>query len=81
MDFAEIFNNFAFPAATVIALMIYIVKAHTDHREDMQKKDDMIAKLNEQHDAETNKFTDALNRNTVVLERLCVLIGDKEGTK
>lgn len=80
MDIATIFNQFAFPTAVVIALMWYIVTSHNNHREDMAKKDEMIHHLNEQHDKETGEFTAALNRNTVVLERLCTMLGDKEGT-
>lgn len=80
MDVTTVFNSFAFPTAVVIALMWYIVSSHKNHREDMAKKDEMISRLNEQHDKETGEFTSALNRNTVVLERLCTMLGDKEGT-
>lgn len=80
MDITTIFNQFAFPVAVVMALMWYIVKTDQSHRETMRQKDEQIAALNAQHSAESSEFTAALNRNTVVLERLCTMLGDKEGT-
>lgn len=77
MDLTTIFNSFAFPVAVVMALMYYIVTKDKAQRESMERKDKQIAELTETHSQESSQFTSALNRNTVVLERLCTLLGDR----
>lgn len=87
MDITTIFNSFAFPTAVVIAIMWFVVWRETAHANQIQKKDEMILDLVKMHKEETSKFTEAidrstegLSRNTVVVERLCTMLGDKEGT-
>lgn len=80
MDFMTLFQNFAFPVAACIAEAYIILKIYQGSREDLKLKDEQMQKLTDAHAAESAEFTGALNRNTVVLERLCAMLGDKEGT-
>lgn len=80
MDLMNLFQNFAFPVAACIAEAYIILKIYQGSREDLKAKDDQIRKMTEEHSKESSDFTAALNRNTVVLERLCTMLGDKEGT-
>lgn len=80
MDITTIFNQFAFPVAVVMALMWGMVKMFAVFMERLKEKDVQIAEQNAQHAGEIAEFTESLKSNTVVLERLCTLLGDREGT-
>lgn len=80
MDIMQIFNEFALPIAVIIALMWYIVYQGKQYQE-------RVKELTQAHKSESEAFTaaleknaDIISRNTVVLERLCTMMGDKEGT-
>ena len=76
MDYATIstfIQTVGFPAVCVLG-MGYFVKYITDqHHEEIEK-------MNEQHRAEMQEVTRALNNNTVALERLTVYFELEKGT-
>lgn len=80
MDIATIFESFGLPVAVIIALMWYIVYTQKQYQQ-------RISEMHANHKEETAAFTaaidrstDAIARNTIVLERLCTMLGDEEGT-
>lgn len=80
MELSTIFESFALPVAVIIALMWYVVHQGKEYQ-------DRIAELTKLHQEESKSYTASLNhnaevisRNTVVLERLCTMLGDKDGT-
>lgn len=75
MDFSTIFNTMVFPCACCIAMGYYVYHTSEAHREDTKL-------LNEQHQEEVTKVTEAINNNTLVMTQLCekmnFIIGEKE---
>lgn len=64
----ELIGTFGFPIASAIALAWYVV---TSNRENNARLD----KLQEDHQKEVLKFTEALNNNTMALKELCDKLG------
>lgn len=62
--FMELVNNGLFPIACCAGLVFIIFTMFKSYREDLKK-------LNEQHEQETKDFTQALNKNTQALNKLC----------
>ena len=60
-----------FPIVCCVALMLYVKYMRDSDAEERQK-------MNEQHAAESKAMADALNSNTVVLQKLCDKL-DAEG--
>lgn len=61
---ASLVSSIGFPIVCCGVLMYY-VKYTRD------KNSEAIAKIEAQHQEETTKLTEALNNNTVVIQRLC----------
>lgn len=80
MDIATIFENFGLPVAVIIALMWYIVYISKQYQTRISELHDNHKKETEAFTAAIDRSTETINRNTVVLERLCTMLGDKEGT-
>ena len=59
-----------FPIVMTIALMWYVKESSTAHRQDLDK-------INEHHAEEMKGVREALNNNTLALQRLCDKL-DKE---
>lgn len=57
-------NTLGVPTAVAIASMWYV-----KYRED--KNDERLEKLNEAHKQEMSDITEALNNNTIALQRIC----------
>lgn len=57
-------NNLGVPTVVAIASMWYV-----KYRED--KNDERLEKLNEAHKQEMSDITEALNNNTLALQRIC----------
>lgn len=57
-------GSFGFPIVACIGMGWYINKTNKEHREE-------IRELNEEHKTEVSKMTEALNNNTLVLQKLC----------
>ena len=74
MDIATLLGSYAFPVVACLGMAWY-VKYITD------KNSEETAKLNEQHTrimlAYKDEIKDAINNNTVVMERLCTTMETK----
>ena len=60
----NIITNVGFPIACCLAMGLYIRELVKQHKEE-------IANLNAKHEEETTKFAEALNKNTLVIQKLC----------
>ena len=65
-------NTLGVPTAVAIASMWYV-----KYRED--KNDERLEKLNEAHKQEMSDITEALNNNTIALQRICDTFEQKKG--
>lgn len=63
-DIINIINSVGLPTAIACTSMWYV-----KYRED--KNDERIDKLNEDHKNEMSDLTEALNNNTLALQRIC----------
>ena len=75
MDTSTVFQMITQVGAPLVFCVVlgWYIKYNDDKsREDYKE----LAKA---HKEESEKFADALNKNTVVLERLVTVIGDKDG--
>lgn len=64
MDWTQILGAFGFPIVACIGLAIYVKYIIDAYRRD-------IKEMREEHKEETVKLSDALNRNTIVIQKLC----------
>lgn len=64
-------NTLGVPTAVAIASMWYV-----KYRED--KNDERLEKLNEGHKQEMSDITEALNNNTIALQRICDTFDQKK---
>ena len=64
----QVIMNVGFPIAMCCAMAWY-VKYSTD------KQREEVRQLNEQHDSEMTKVTEALNNNTLAIQKLCDKLG------
>lgn len=64
-------NTLGVPTAVAIASMWYV-----KYRED--KNDERLEKLNEAHKQEISDITEALNNNTIALQRICDMLDQKK---
>lgn len=67
-----VINTLGLPTVVAIASMWYV-----KYRED--KNDARIDKLNEAHKQEMTDITEALNNNTIALQRICDTFEQKRG--
>lgn len=65
-------NTLGVPTVVAIASMWYV-----KYRED--KNDERLDKLNEAHKQEMTDITEALNNNTLALQRICDTFEEKKG--
>lgn len=71
MDFqaiASVIAQFGFPIAACCVMGWYVKDINEKHRAD-------ISELNEQHRREMNDVKEALNNNTLALQKLCDKLG------
>lgn len=66
----QIITSVGFPIAMCLLMGYWIKTTHDDHRED-------IKRLQENHADETKSMTEALNNNTIALQKLIDKIGDE----
>lgn len=74
MDLNEIttlISSFGFPICACSAMGYYINKINNEHR-------DEVKELNREHSEEMNNLKDAINNNTLALEKLITVINSKE---
>jgi hypothetical protein len=78
MDWTQVISSLGFPIACCVAMGIYVNKLTQQNREDTKE-------LNKQHSEEMMVFkseiTDALNNNTIALNRLCEKLDVEKGGK
>lgn len=65
---SEIISTIGFPIVCFLMCGYYV-----KYRED--KNDEKFDKLNAQHDEETKRMTDALNNNTIAIQKLTDKLG------
>lgn len=78
MEWAQLISTLGFPIVCCVALSIYVTKITQQNREDTKE-------LNKQHTEEMLEFKEdikeALNNNTIALNKLCEKlekVGDKK---
>ncbi len=68
-DFITLISNFGFPIACCGVLMWYINKLQEQFQEQLKI-------IMQEHKEETNKMTEAINSNTLVMQKLVDKIGE-----
>ena len=63
MDWMQILGTFGFPILACIGLAVYVKYIVDSYRKDMND-------MRLEHKEETNKLADALNQNTLVIQKL-----------
>lgn len=63
MDWMQILGTFGFPILACIGLAVYVKYIVDSYRKDMND-------MRKEHKEETDKLADALNQNTLVIQKL-----------
>ena len=63
-------SQVGFPIAMCLVMAWYVKDTSDKHREEVRQ-------LNEQHNDEMQKVTEALNNNTLALQKLCDKLGEE----
>lgn len=74
MDFATIattVGSLGFPIVACLAMAWYV-------KYQMDENNKQVKTMTEEHRSEMKEVTQALNNNTIAIEKLCTIIGDKE---
>lgn len=81
-DFLTIVQSLGFPIACVIALFIMLQNEQKAHREETEKMTGTLTELkisfSESIHAQETAVTEAINNNTIVMQRLLDKIDNKE---
>lgn len=72
MDIVQIISTLGFPIASAVALGWYVVATNRENNA-------RIDKMQAEHKEEIQKVTEALNNNTLALQRLCDKMDREEG--
>ena len=74
--FSTLISTIGFPIACCVFMAWYMTDISKKHREEVQELNKQhtedIRELNRLHKEEVANMTEAVNNNTIVLERLCV---------
>lgn len=70
----EILNNFAFPVAIVVILMLFVAKLLKSYREDTNAQKEEMKELSKQYHNDYCQFVEALNNNTTAINSMNKLI-------
>lgn len=70
----EIINNFAFPVAIVVVLMLFIAKILKSYKDSVDSQKEDVKELNKQYHEDYKMITDALNNNTSAINMMNKLI-------
>lgn len=76
MELLNVLSEFGFQVAVVVALMYYIVTKDKTHSAAMAKKDEQLARVMELHAQESKDMSTAIDKLTIVLERLSSKLDD-----
>lgn len=71
MDLTVLLGQYAFPIVACCAMAWYVKDSQKTNRED-------IKEMRKEHEAEVDKLSEAVNNNTVILEKLLTLLGRNE---
>lgn len=71
LDLLTLIGSYGFPIVACVAMAVYVKSMTAQNREDLNN-------LNEQHRKEMSEVTTALNNNTLAIEKLCLMIGDRK---
>lgn len=81
-DFLTIIQNVGFPIACVIALFIMLQNEQKAHKSETEKLTETLTELkisfSESIHEQENNITEAINNNTLVIQKLLDKIDDKE---
>lgn len=72
-EIITIISTVGFPIACAVAMMWYVKYTTDKHREE-------VSELNVQHKQELSDVTEALNNNTLVIQKLCDKLDAKQDT-
>ena len=82
-DFVSIIKDFGFPIACVIALFLMLMNEQKSHKEETEKLTETITDLKitfaETIRNQESKLTEAINNNTLVLQKLIDRIDKEDG--
>ena len=70
----EIFNNYAFPTAIVIILMIFIFLVLKSYKQTVDSQRDDVKEMNKQYHEDITKFSEVLSNNTNALNNMNQLV-------
>ena len=73
-DILTLISNYAFPIVCCVAMAFYIKNSTDQYREDVKE-------LQKEHKEEIAKVTEALNNNTMALQKLCDRMERKDDEK
>lgn len=71
MDIIQLISSLGFPIVACIFIAIWTAKQNDNYRTD-------IKELQREHKEEINQVTEALNNNTLVLQKLCDKLDDEK---
>ena len=71
MDIIQLISSLGFPIVACVFIAIWTAKQNDNYRTD-------IKELQREHKEEINQVTEALNNNTLVLQKLCDKLDDEK---
>lgn len=71
MEIVQLIGSYGFPIVACVAMGLYLKYVIDQYRSD-------ISRISQEHKAEMDSITQALNNNTQVLTRLCITLDKKE---
>lgn len=71
MEIVQLIGSYGFPIVACVAMGVYLKYVIDQYRSD-------ISHLSQEHKAEMDSITQALNNNTQVLTRLCITLDKKD---
>lgn len=76
-NIAQLVSSVGFPIAACCAMAWYCVKTKDDITAMNTAHYNEVKELNKQHADDISKMTEAINNNTVALQRLSVMLGEE----
>lgn len=71
MEIVQLIGSYGFPIVACVAMGLYLKYVIDQYRSD-------ISRISQEHKAEMDSITQALNNNTQVLTRLCITLDKKD---
>ena len=70
----DLLNNFAFPVAIVVILMLFMAKVLKSYKESVEGQKNDIKELNQQYHDDYKMITEAINNNTNAITTMNKLV-------